>query len=460
MTLTCATARRLRHLSLLQRYGGRAPRYTSYPTAAQFTPAVDADLYATWLSALPVRKPVSVYVHIPFCARLCWYCGCSARAVHRPATVSDYVRLVTQEVGLAEARLPARLAVSAIHLGGGTPNMTSPEDLETLFAALRRAFAVAPGAEIAAEIDPTQLGEAWVRAAAGCGLTRASLGVQDLSPEVQAAVNRIEPFETVARAAALLRDAGVASLNLDLMYGLPKQRAHHLLATLERVLTLEPDRLALFGYAHVPWMRPHQKLIDEAALAGPAERLEQSEAAAERLTGAGYVRIGLDHYARPDDSLARALAAGRLRRNFQGYTDDQAQTLLGFGASAIGRLPQGYVQNFADELTWRKRIAAGELATARGLALTDEDRFRAEIIERLMCALSVDLEGVRRRHGRDASELAGARAALAGFEADGLVALDGPTVAVTELGRPFLRSVCALFDAGAGASGLRPSQVV
>jgi oxygen-independent coproporphyrinogen-3 oxidase len=459
MTFACATALQLKRLALLSRHGGRAPRYTSYPTAAQFTP-LDPATYGDWLASLPADEAVSVYAHIPFCARLCWYCGCNTRVVHRGETVSDYIGLLREELALVQAQLPGRLKASAIHLGGGTPNLTSVDDLAVLFDALRQVFRLAPDAEIAAEIDPAHLTPEWVRAAAFHGLSRASLGVQDLSPEVQAAVNRIEPFEVVARAAGLLRDAGVASLNLDLMYGLPRQRTADVLSTLDAVLTLSPDRLALFGYAHVPWMKAHQKLINEADLAGDGERLEQSEAAAERLTAAGYVRIGLDHYARPDDSLAVALREGRLHRNFQGYTTDQARTLIGVGVSAIGQLPQGYAQNTANEVAWRKAVAEGVLPTARGVAVTQDDRFRAEIIERLMCDFAVDVEAVSRRHGRELPAGEALEAALAGLEQDGVIDRKGRLIAVTELGRPFVRQVCAAFDAYLAPDALRHSRVV
>ncbi|HXQ10044.1 MAG TPA: oxygen-independent coproporphyrinogen III oxidase [Caulobacteraceae bacterium] len=460
MTLADATLRAPDRAMLLSRYGGRAPRYTSYPTAAQFTPAVDADVCGKWLSVLPTTKPVSLYVHIPFCARLCWYCACNTRAVHRRETISDYIGLVRDELALIEARLPARPVANALHLGGGTPNMLSRDDLTALFGAIRHVFDLQPGAEIAAEIDPSQLTRQWVQAAAFHGLTRASLGVQDLSPAVQAAVNRPEPFEVVARAAGWLREIGVRSLNLDLMYGLPRQTTADVLGTLDRVLTLEPERLALFGYAHVPWMKPHQKLIDAQALPGDLERIEQSEAAAERLKAAGYVRIGLDHYAREDDELALAAKSGRLHRNFQGYTVDEAETLIGIGASAIGRLPQGYVQNTAEELAWRKAVLAGVLPTARGVALTDDDRFRAEIIERLMCDLAVDLAAIAARRGRTTAELAPAIERLRLLEADGLVVVSADRLTVTEAGRPFMRAACAVFDAYLAPDAQRHSSVV
>lgn len=460
MTLACSTARHLRQLALMPKYGGRAPRYTSYPTAAQFTPAIGEEAYAGWLAELSPERPVSLYVHVPFCARLCWYCGCNTRAVRRGETISDYIGLVCEELALVEQRLPARLKAGAVHLGGGTPNMLGVDDLAVLFGALRQVFSIPEGVEVAAEIDPSQLRPEWARAAAFHGLSRASLGVQDLSPDVQAAVNRPEPFEVVARAAALLRDAGVRSLNFDLMYGLPRQRIADVLTTLDQVLTLRPERLALFGYAHVPWMKPHQKLIDARDLPGDAERLEQSEAAADKLAAAGYVRIGLDHYALPEDSLAVAHAAGLLHRNFQGYTTDGAETLLGFGVSAIGCLPQGLAQNLSIERDWRAAVREGRLPTARGVALTDEDRFRGAIIEALMCEFEADLGAICEAWGRSPSRLAPQRDILADFVRDGLVEWQGETLHVTPVGRPYVRQVCAAFDAYLDRDALRHSTVV
>ena len=306
---------------------------------------------------------------------------------------------------------------------------------------------MSPDAEIAAELDPAVLSRDWVRAAAYHGLSRASLGVQNLAPEVQRAVNRQERFEDIAECVDDLRQAGVKSVNLDLMYGLPHQTTRNTLSTLDAVLTLRPERLALFGYAHVPWMKSHQKLLDEAALPGPAERLEQSQAAAERLKAEGYVQIGLDHFALPDDALAKAATDGGLHRNFQGYTTDTAGTLLGLGASAIGTSPGGYVQNITQELGWRHAVADGRLPIARGVAVTDEDRFRADIIERLMCDFAVDLVAACDRHGRKLAELDGSIARLQDFIADGLAVWDGQVLAVTPRGRMLVRSICALFDA-------------
>ncbi len=442
--------------ALLPRYEGRAPRYTSYPTAVQFTPDVGAATYAQWLAEIPADEPLSIYIHVPFCARLCWYCGCNTRVVNSRETIGGYVDLLSKELDLVAGRLGDSHPVSHVHFGGGTPNMLSPDHLDALFGALRDRFEFRHDAEIASELDPAQLTSEWAQAASRNGLNRASLGIQDLSPQVQAAVNRHEPFEIVQRASGYLREAGIEALNFDLMYGLPRQSVDDVLTTLDQVLTLRPQRVALFGYAHVPWMKSHQKLLPEAELPGPAERLHQSLAAAERLQDEGYVPVGFDHFALPNDPLA----SGKVRRNFQGYTTDGAWTLLGLGASAIGRLPQGYVQNQTGELAWRQAIAKGELATVRGVPLTDDDRFRREIIEQLMCELTVDLADLCARHGRDFSDLAPALDQLAEPLRDGVAELTGARLTITDLGRPYLRTVCAAFDAYLDPAATRHSASV
>lgn len=462
MTRDAVLAERPQDLAaLVARYDGRAPRYTSYPTALQFTGDVDEAIYRTWLAALPPDERVSVYVHVPFCGRLCWYCGCNTRAVTRREPIGEYVRLLLREVGFLSAAIPHRARVDAIHLGGGTPNMLSVDELDALVDGLRYAFEVEAGAELAAELDPATLTRDWIEAAGRHGLTRASLGVQNLDPRVQAAVNRQETFEEVAAAVGWLRDAGVRSVNLDLMYGLPHQTTANTLATVDALMRLRPERIALFGYAHVPWMKAHQKLIDEAALPSSPERLDQAEAAAERLLAEGYVRIGLDHFALPGDEMSVALRQGRLHRNFQGYTTDEATTLLGLGASAIGRLPQGFVQNQAQELAWRAAIHEDRLPVARGVGLTDDDRFRGEIIERLMCDLAVDLDAVCARHGRRRqADLADSLASLEPFVQDDLVRIEGGRVRIVGRGRLVVRSVCAVFDAYFAPDGGRHSKAL
>ncbi|MGA2792798.1 MAG: oxygen-independent coproporphyrinogen III oxidase [Roseiarcus sp.] len=436
-----------RTAALIAKYGGRVPRYTSYPTAAQFTPAVAEAEHRAWLAALDARSPVSLYLHVPFCDRLCWYCGCHTAVVHQRGPVADYVRTLVREIEITGRALPESAQASALHFGGGTPNIIAPDDLRALVGALRERFTFTAPFEFAVELDPRILTSEWVDAAADLGLNRASLGVQDLNAQVQRAINRLQPYAQIEWAATRLRQAGVGSINLDLMYGLPHQSVATVVATLDQVLALSPERIALFGYAHVPWMKAHQKLLPEASLPDAVERFDQQSAAAERLDKAGYVRIGLDHFAKHDDELAKAERSGLLRRNFQGYTSDHATSLLGFGASSISAMPQGYVQNAARVPEWRQRVNAGRLAAARGLVVGSDDRVRGEIIERLMCDMRVDVAGVCAAHNRSPSQFAAELLRLAEMEADGLVEREGAHIEVTKSGRPFVRTIAAVFDA-------------
>ncbi len=424
----------------------RAPRYTSYPTALQFGPEVDEAVYREWLSGLPNGPPVSLYVHVPFCNRLCWYCGCTTRVARSPDPVTTYYRDLEREAALVREAIGETVPVSALHLGGGSPDSLPVAQLEQLFGALRGAFAFQSGAEIAAELDATFVTDEWIRAAAKHGLNRASLGVQDFDPDVQAAVNRPQPFERVADVVRQLRAAKVASVNLDLMYGLPLQTSANVADTVDKALRLEPDRIAVFGYAHVPWMKPHQKLIRDEDLPGAVERQQQSRVAAERLTQAGFVRIGLDHFARPDDALARSSVEGRLHRNFQGYTPDAAAGLIGLGASSISRLPQGYAQNTGSIVDWRHAIEAGRLPTARGVEFIGDDRLRADIIEALMCQGAADLATLALQHGADLRCLDSVWAPLERFEDQGLLTMDDAVVSLTPRGRSLVRTVCTAFD--------------
>ena len=356
--------------------------------------------------------------------------------------------------------LPHRMTVQNIHLGGGTPNMVPVEALGQLMAQLAEAFRLSPDLVFAAELDPAVLTEDWVAAAAQLGLNRASLGVQNLDPAVQGAVNRTETFEEIAACVAWLRNAGIGSINLDLMYGLPRQSVANTLSTIDALVGLRPDRLALFGYAHVPWMKPHQSLIHEKLLPGPSERLDQAAAAAERLVGAGYIRIGLDHFALPGDDLAKAAAAGTLGRNFQGYVPGHAGPILGLGASSISSLPQGFAQNQTQDLAWRQAVAADVLPIAKGVAISHEDQLRAEVIERLMCDLTVDLRQVAARNGQPLRRLASSIAKLQPLVDDGLVEFDGVKVTVTEAGRPLVRSICAAFDTYHSPAAVRHSAAI
>lgn len=434
--------------SLLAKYDTRIPRYTSYPTAPHFHAGIGASQYGAWLGDLAPEEPLSLYAHIPFCDSLCWFCGCHTKITQRYAPIGAYLEVLLDEIDLVAARLGGRRPVRHLHLGGGTPTILSPADLERLFARLRAAFDFAPDADIAIECDPRGLDPRLPAALAAAGVNRASLGLQDIHPEVQKAVNRVQSLAETCQAAEALRAAGIASINVDLMYGLPHQTETRVLATVDSVLRhLEPQRIALFGYAHVPWMKKHQGLIDSAALPDATARFAQFMAAAERLRAAGYDWIGLDHFALPDDSLAMAARSGALHRNFQGYTTDPAKVRLGLGPSAIGMLSQGFVQNAVAMHAYRDAVRDGCLPAVRGLAIDDEDRLRGAVIERLMCDLTVDLAALCRAHGRAPGHLDAAAESLGEMVADGLMIRGGRRVTVTPRGRPFLRNACAAFDA-------------
>lgn len=436
--------------SLRQAAAKRLPRYTSYPTAPNFTAAVDAAVAREWLGAIDPTQTVSLYFHVPYCRTLCWYCGCHTKIPADVAAIDHYVDTLLAEIDLVASLLLARLRVKHLHWGGGTPTIVGPSAMRRLHAASARSFRIDADAEIAIEVDPRTLTAEMAAALGAGGFTRASLGVQTFDPVVQRAIRRIQSAEVTAVAVQRLREAGVCALNLDLIYGLPHQTVASCVETVERVLDFAPDRVAVFGYAHVPAMKPHQRHIVETALPDAAMRFAQAEAIADAFLTAGYRRIGLDHFAKPNDALARALEAGTLRRNFQGYTTDRADVLLGFGASAIGRLPQGYLQNTPRIAAYQESIAAGHLATARGLALTAEDRLRAAVIERLMCDLTVDLEAATAVH-LPAFDFARERARLVELAAEGLVEIEGARVTVPAEMRPFVRRVAAVFDAAQAA---------
>ncbi len=446
--------------ALIRKYDRPVPRYTSYPTAPHFHGGVGADTAARWLAEIDPDLPLSLYIHIPYCDTLCWFCGCHTKIVRRYQPVAAYLKLVEKEIEIVARSLGRRHPVAHVHFGGGSPTILKGDDVRRLGDGIRGRFAVAEDAEWAVEIDPRDLRDDVLHAFAEIGVNRASIGLQDVNPLVQQAINRIQPMEETAAVVADLRAAGVKALNVDLMYGLPHQTIQHVVRTVEAALDLEPDRLALFGYAHVPHMKTHMKMIPEKALPDGPARFEQAEVAARRLVEAGFRRIGLDHFAHAGDPLAVALDKGRLRRNFQGYTTDQASALVGLGASAIGSLPQGYLQNEVPLHAYRDAVEAGRLAVARGVALSADDIARRDGIERLMCTLSLDVADLRKTHGLAGNAFSREMAALAPMQADGLVELGTDGVRVTEAGRPFMRCVAAVFDAYLGQGNARHARAV
>lgn len=438
-----------------------APRFTSYPTALHFSREVGPEQHRAWLWQLADgARRLSFYVHVPFCQELCLYCGCQTAVARSYAPIAAYAELLQSEIGLILAAMRERPPIGHLHFGGGTPTMLRPSDFRGLMARLRGEFDFEPDAEIAVEIDPRAMSPVQVEMLAAGGVTRASLGVQSFDATVQKAVNRLQSFELTQRLVQWLRFAGIGALNFDLMYGLPHQSVANVVASAEQALTLDPDRISLFGYAHVPWMKRHQALLPEATLPDSAARREQFEAAAECLDKAGYVRIGLDHFARPDDEIAVMAASGQLRRNFQGYTTDRGDALIGIGASAISSFSGGFSQNHASVPDYRDALARNKLATVRGVRTTPADRLRADIIEQLMCAFCVDVGEVCRAHRVEASALAPDMDRLAPLVAAGLAVREGGVVRVDPAQRHLVRVVSAAFDARSDTTQQRYSMAV
>ena len=446
---------------IVARYADRPlPRYTSYPTAPHFAPGMTAGRYAEWLGALPADEAVSIYLHVPFCRSMCWYCGCHTTITARDEPIARYLDALHAEIDWAARAIGRPLPARHIHFGGGTPTLMQPAQFIALMDQLRAAFAIDAGTEVAIEIDPRTLTPAMIEALGCGGVTRASLGVQSFDPVVQRAINRIQSFEQTAAATEGLRRAGVTGVNFDLIYGLPHQSIDSCRDTVAQALTLRPDRFAVFGYAHVPSFKLHQRKIEEAALPDGPARHAQAEAIAGMLEAAGYVRIGLDHYARPEDELARAFIEGRLHRNFQGYTTDACETLVGFGASSIGRMPQGFVQNAVLIGEYQKRVAAEGTAIVKVCAFKGEDRLRAAVIERIMCDYRADLGRLCAAFGADPRALLGSASELGQLVRDGVAHVDGDVIEVRDEARPLVRAVAAVFDQYLGQGPARHSRAI
>ena len=446
--------------ALALRYGDqKVPRYTSYPTAPHFH-ALSAPTYRGWLQALPAHARLSLYLHVPFCNELCWYCGCATTITQNTSRLDAYTDLLLQEIALVGAALRERPEVVHLHFGGGTPSAIGGAALGRVLQALRDVFPFAADAELAIELDPRTVDADLVATLAASGINRASLGVQSFDPRIQTVINRVQPFDVTSTTATGLRAAGIRGLNLDLIYGLPHQTEAICRDDARKSLALEPDRLSVFGYAHVPQMRKHQQLLPEEALPEGLERAEQFEAICDELTEAGYVRIGLDHFAHPDDAMAKAAATGELHRNFQGYTTDPADALIGLGTTAIGSMPEGYAQNHPHMSDYRRAVLAGELPVAKGRPVTKDDLARRLIIERIMCAGAVDLDEVAREAGLSVDALAPNRERLAPLVADGVVATDGVHFEVPREHWSLLRLAAAAFDTYLDTGADRHSRAV
>ena len=435
--------------SQLQRFGlfdARVPRYTSYPTAPHFGSAVGPTDFAQWIDEIPAGAEISLYLHVPFCRRLCWFCACRTQGTSTDAPVRAYVETLKQELALLKARLAPGVKLSRLHFGGGTPTFIPAQMMRELADTIFDMTPMAEGGEFSVEIDPNEIDAERLDALAESGMNRASIGVQDFDPLIQAAIGREQSYELTKQVVDMIRERGVRSLNADILYGLPHQNNERIADSVQKLQTLSPDRVALYGYAHVPWMSRRQQMIPSDALPAAQERLGLFEVAQQLFAWDGYEGIGIDHFARPDDGLAVAQKAGRLRRNFQGYTDDTAVALIGLGASSISRFPQGFAQNVSGTADYTKAIRAGNFPTHRGHVFGGEDLLRARIIEALMCDFKVlraelladfdvtpDRVSALLQHAKDRFEE--------------MLVLDASGLYIPERARPLTRMIARAFDA-------------
>lgn len=438
---------RLEVFSKILKYDAQVPRYTSYPTAPHFSSAVDGKIYHDWLKDLPEDEPLSLYFHIPFCQQMCWYCGCYTKITKRYAPVEDYAHLLIREIKIIADIFSQKRKVAHIHFGGGSPTILLPETFTKIMEAVQKNFVISKDAEIAIEVDPRSVNEEKIMNYAQMGVNRASLGVQDFNLEVQRAINREQPFDLVYDVVKNFRKHGINDINLDLIYGLPKQNLEGMKRNIDFALLLNPTRFALFSYAHVPWMKKHMRLINESEMPSAMEKLEIYEAAAQKLKEAGFVAIGLDHFAKEDDMLNKVFLQKNMRRNFQGYSSDRAENIIGFGASSIGYLSSsGYVQNISDFGEYEKKILANELPISKGIKITNEDRMRKKIIDELMCYMSVDLAQISAEFGLPQNYFAQEIEYLRDLQKDNLVKFENNKIEINAEAPQIARVVSSFFD--------------
>ncbi len=434
---------------LLEKYSKPGPRYTSYPTAPYFhTGFTEADWLAELSASQRIERGLSLYFHIPFCDTLCYYCGCNMVATGDYNKAYQYLDYLDMEMARVQALTDPARQVRQLHFGGGTPTYLRPQDIRRLMGMIRARFNIAPDAEMGCEVDPRELTREHLAALRECGFNRLSMGVQDLDDRVQKAVNRVQPEGMIREVYGWARELGFQSINMDLIVGLPHQNVASFATTLDKVLAWGPDRFAVFGYAHVPWMKKHQKLILEKDLPNFATRLDLQELIHERMGAAGYVNIGLDHYAKPEDEMVKAQNDKTLWRNFQGYTTHKECDIYAFGASSISQTPDCYMQNEKNVKKYQEQVGASGLAVERGLRLTREDQLRRDAITKVMCDLELDMSAFGRAWDIDfAGHFPDALEDLKPLAADGFVEVSGDLIKVTELGRRFLRKIAMCFDA-------------
>ncbi len=438
-----ASLSQLRNLGL---FDARVPRYTSYPTANHFSDQIGPEQMAAWLKNIPEDERISLYVHVPFCRRLCWFCACRTQGTTTAAPLRAYLDTVEQEIEMLADLVPRGVRLSRLHWGGGTPTLMDPAMISELAARIAEVLPFAEEYEFSVEIDPNEIDDSRLDALAQAGLNRASIGVQDFDPVIQETIGRPQSFAVTKSAVDGLRARGIRSLNVDILFGLPHQSSQRISDSVQQVLSLAPDRVALYGYAHVPWMARRQTMIPTDALPSPEERLHLYETARDLFVWDGYHEIGIDHFARPGDGLEVAAREGRLRRNFQGYTDDEAVALVGIGASAISRLPQGFAQNNASTSRYQEAIRDGRLATARGHAFSEEDLIREAMIGALMCDFRIDFARLAERLGVAPGEIT-ERVDGIDDAFPGMIGHDLSGIEIRPDARPLTRMIARYLDA-------------
>lgn len=433
-------------LAQLGLFDAKVPRYTSYPTAPHFNADVGADTYGDWIADIVPGSSISLYIHVPFCRRLCWFCACRTQGTQSDAPVLAYLETLRSELALLRDRLPKGVTLSRLHWGGGTPTLLSPSMMTDLAGEIAELAPFAANAEFSVEIDPNEIDEARLDALAKAGMTRASIGVQDFDPEIQQAIGRIQGYDITRDAVEMIRARGIASVNADILFGLPHQSRARMTESVQKLLSLNPDRVALYGYAHVPWMARRQTMIPSEALPTPEERLELFETARKLFLWDGYAEIGIDHFATAEDGLTKARDSGRMRRNFQGYTDDTSDVLIGVGASSISRFPQGYAQNAPATSAHTKAIREGKFSTARGHAFSGQDKMRARLIEAIMCDFLIDRAEITNRFGVDASQLDDLFMQVS-RDFPGILSINEDRLFIPVAARPLTRMIARSFDA-------------
>ncbi len=436
-------------LDLVKKYNVAGPRYTSYPPATKFTDTVTWDELSARIDANnQTARDLSIYFHIPFCETLCWFCGCTTVITTNHDKGKDYIDYLSREVAKMAAKLNPDRKVVQLHFGGGSPTFLRPDEIRRLGDIIHKHFKFSPDIEASVEVDPRRLTREHMVALREVGFNRASMGVQDFNPQVQEAIHRIQPREMTQQAIDWMRELGYGSINLDLIYGLPHQTPATFNETLDTVLEMKPDRLAVFSYAHVPWIKPAQRILEEKILPTPESKLEVLKLVIERLTANDqYVYIGMDHFAKPTDELAVAQRNKQLQRNFQGYSTRAGSDIYSFGMSAISQIPDAYWQNEKELPKYQKAVDAGRAPLHRAYFVTAEDKIRRETIMRAMCDLSLDFAAMSQKLGINFAEhFASELASLAPFEADGLVKRTASGLEVTDKGRLFIRNIAMCFD--------------